>query len=399
MPKHEAFTPKAIGKRIKAKGLQKLKWYCQMCQKQCRDENGFKCHTTSESHQRQLLLFADNPHKYMDEFSSEFLKDFMNLLKRRFGTKRVHANQVYQEYIKDRNHLHMNATRWVTLTGLSKWLGRKGLCHVDCTEKGWFITYIDRDPETLMKQENLAKKEKMEKDYEERMAKIIGEQVERGKQQEKNAPNFDQDLSQKEFKKENEEQKIAFALPVTKPKATVPAQITAANPLKPSTSRECSDADSVCSKSSSKRKKTEESTKRSALDEIIEEQERFKNKRNRYDYWLVPDIVVKINSSKVGEKYHKKKGVVQSVEDKYVAIVRMLDSEDVLKLDQAHLETVIPQPGRTVRVLQGAHRGCNATLVSVNFDAFCATLKLESGALKGRILEKVKYEDFSKVVS
>ena len=35
-------TPKAIANRIKAKGLQKLRWYCQMCNKQCRDENGFK---------------------------------------------------------------------------------------------------------------------------------------------------------------------------------------------------------------------------------------------------------------------------------------------------------------------------------------------------------------------
>ena len=49
-------TPKAIANRIKSKGLQKLRWYCQMCQKQCRDENGFKCHTMSESHQRQLLI-------------------------------------------------------------------------------------------------------------------------------------------------------------------------------------------------------------------------------------------------------------------------------------------------------------------------------------------------------
>ena len=29
-------TPKAIANRIKSKGLQKLRWYCQMCQKQCR---------------------------------------------------------------------------------------------------------------------------------------------------------------------------------------------------------------------------------------------------------------------------------------------------------------------------------------------------------------------------
>ena len=35
-------TPKGISNRIKAKGLQKLRWYCQMCQKQCRDEVNIK---------------------------------------------------------------------------------------------------------------------------------------------------------------------------------------------------------------------------------------------------------------------------------------------------------------------------------------------------------------------
>ena len=50
-----------IGNRIKAKGLQKLRWYCQMCQKQCRDENGFKCHQNSESHKRQMEVFGQNP--------------------------------------------------------------------------------------------------------------------------------------------------------------------------------------------------------------------------------------------------------------------------------------------------------------------------------------------------
>jgi DNA/RNA-binding protein KIN17 len=87
-------TPKAIGNRIKAKGLQKLRWYCQMCQKQCRDENGFKCHLMSESHQRQLLLVADNPDKFVDSFSKDFFDDFIDLLRRQYGTKRVHANLV-----------------------------------------------------------------------------------------------------------------------------------------------------------------------------------------------------------------------------------------------------------------------------------------------------------------
>lgn len=34
-----------------------------------------------------------------------------------------------------------------------KYLGREGLCTVDETPKGWYITYIDRDPKTLAKQE------------------------------------------------------------------------------------------------------------------------------------------------------------------------------------------------------------------------------------------------------
>ena len=32
-------------------------------------QNGFKCHMMSESHQRQLLLFAEDPDEYIDNFS------------------------------------------------------------------------------------------------------------------------------------------------------------------------------------------------------------------------------------------------------------------------------------------------------------------------------------------
>jgi len=179
MGKAEVGTPKWVGNRIKAKGLQKLRWYCQvwsdiycfqhgtkgkkvqyilqMCQKQCRDENGFKCHTMSESHQRQLLIFADTPHKFLDSFSKEFQDSFLKELKRAHGTKRVFANtvrilfkkwwsfplsflahlKVYKEYISDRHHVHMNSTKWVSLTGFVKHLGRAGHCVVDETEKGW----------------------------------------------------------------------------------------------------------------------------------------------------------------------------------------------------------------------------------------------------------------------
>jgi DNA/RNA-binding protein KIN17 len=156
--------PKAIANRIKSKGLQKLRWYCQMCQKQCRDENGFKCHTMSESHHRQMLLFAENSNKFLNEHSSDFNREYLNTLKRRFGTTRVHANVVYQEYISDRNHIQMNSTQWLTLTEYVKWLGRKGIYVVDETEKGWFVTWIDWDPETLRRQADVKKKRKLDLD-------------------------------------------------------------------------------------------------------------------------------------------------------------------------------------------------------------------------------------------
>uniref|UniRef100_A0A3B3W230 Kin17 DNA and RNA binding protein n=1 Tax=Poecilia latipinna TaxID=48699 RepID=A0A3B3W230_9TELE len=180
MGKADFLSPKAISNRIKSKGLQKLRWYCQMCQKQCRDENGFKCHCMSESHQRQLLLASENPTKFMDYFSDEFKSDFLELLRRRFGTKRVHNNIVYNEYISHREHVHMNSTQWETLTDFTKWLGRKGLCKVDETPKGWYIQYVDRDPETIRRQEEQARKKKQELDDEERSAKFIQEQVRRG---------------------------------------------------------------------------------------------------------------------------------------------------------------------------------------------------------------------------
>jgi hypothetical protein len=61
----------------------------------------------------------------------------------------VAANKVYNEYIANRNHTHMNATIWSTLTEFVQYLGKEGKCHVEETDKGWYIKYIDRDPEAI----------------------------------------------------------------------------------------------------------------------------------------------------------------------------------------------------------------------------------------------------------
>jgi DNA/RNA-binding protein KIN17 len=65
---------------------------------------------------------------------------------------RVAATVVYNEFIHERNHVHMNSTKWLTLTEFVKYLGKTGQCKVEDTPKGWFITYIDREPETLLRE-------------------------------------------------------------------------------------------------------------------------------------------------------------------------------------------------------------------------------------------------------
>src|SRR5690349_8639167 len=97
-----------------------------MCEKQCRDENGFKCHCASEAHMRQMALFREDPDKFMDSYSREFEEAFLEVLRRKGGC-RVKANNVYQELITDRKHVHMNSTKWETLSSFVQYLGRKGI--------------------------------------------------------------------------------------------------------------------------------------------------------------------------------------------------------------------------------------------------------------------------------
>lgn len=181
MGKHEPMTAKAIANKIKAKGLQKIKYYCEMCKKQCRDDNGFKCHIMSESHQRQALIVCEDPNKFVNEFSKEFMNGFLFILKARYRTKRVLANTVFQDYIKERDHVHLNGTRWTTLTDFAKWLGDEGIVKVDDSERGVMVTYIDRDPETLKRQELEAKRAQQAKEAAERKQREIELQREAAK--------------------------------------------------------------------------------------------------------------------------------------------------------------------------------------------------------------------------
>jgi DNA/RNA-binding protein KIN17 len=191
MPRAEVGSTKYIANQMKAKGLQRLRWYCQACQRQMRDENGFKCHVASESHVRQMQLIGEDPRKAIRDFSNQFLKDFIQLLRTGHGEKKVNVNHFYQEYISNKEHIHMNATRWNSLTEFAKYLGREGICRVDEDEKNearggasaLMISWIDNSPEALRRQVAIRKKERQDRGDEEREQRMIQEQIRRAKGQ------------------------------------------------------------------------------------------------------------------------------------------------------------------------------------------------------------------------
>ncbi|WAR25440.1 KIN17-like protein [Mya arenaria] len=364
-------TPKAIANRIKSKGLQKLRWYCQMCQKQM-VSSVTCCQNPIRDSCSCLLKTRTN---------MDFQDGYLELLRRRFGTKRVHSNIVYQEYISMRDHTHMNSTQWETLTDFVKWLGRDGLCEVDSTEKGWFVKYIDRDPETIKKQEAVQAKERMDMDDNERAARFIQEQVERGAKVGKPVP----ETEYTELVRENEEEKVTLSLGGAKKTETAKA-VPVENIFKKPMSATGDEGKPGPSQREGRKPAVGEKRK-SALDEIMKHEEGRKEKMNRRDHWLHENIVVKVVSKKLGDKYYKRKAY--SVQDVYGAVIKMLDSGDKIRVDQSHLET-------TVLLVNGAYRSQTATLEEINEKKFCCTVSLNSGPLKGRVLEKVPYEDLCK---
>ncbi|CBY32777.1 unnamed protein product [Oikopleura dioica] len=336
MPKAERGTPKDIANRQKAKGLQKLRWYCQMCEKQCRDENGFKCHIMSESHQRQLLLCAQNPNQFQDKFSKTFLDDFLYLLKRRWGTKRVWNNTVYNEYIMDRDHIHMNATKWLTLSEFTEWLGKEGYAECDYQDgKGWFLAYIDRDPQTLARKKEIDKMMRKQDREEDEQNFKIDMLIKEGKMKEAR-----EEAYLKEQRSRMEAQGDAFIAPVVKK-------------CKFGEEKKTTQIASIEIKSNQKLK-------------VLAKPVR----------WVQVGAVVKVKSNSIAE-FHKQKGFVKEVNGFRAVVQHLKIPKMKVQFHEDHLETVIPQVGREVVIMKGDLAKKTGVLKEIRQKEFCVLVEVK----------------------
>ena len=384
----------------------------------------------SESHLRQMRLFAENPDQQIDEFSAEFERGFVEMLSYRHGTKRVLANRVYQEYIGDKHHIHMNATIWTSLTEICKYLGKEGKVTADETEKGWFIQYIDRDPRLLAKQAAMDQRKVVEYDQEERTKRAIELQIaacaesERKKKLENGDDENEQQVAVNEdlTREEGDKIEIAFGTktglfskgikrplksisfgfdksshsaseaegkgeggseggvdnksssrdsreeePQSKRFLPPSSSFSSSNsstsstfqtflPPSTSTSKPTSSSTSTHSSTSTSTSTSVQAARTvpmSAMEQIRMEEEKKKNTLKQKqkeavaentEYWLQPGIVVKILNKKVGNgKFYQRKAVVLEVIDKYVGELNVLECNTILRIDQEHLETVIPK--------------------------------------------------------
>ena len=123
--------------------------------------------------------------------------------------------------------IHMNATRWPSLTEFAKHLGREGLCRVEDTDKGIQIAWIDNSPEALRRQDAIRKKERQDKGDEEREQKMIREQVARAELDAEMKAQQEQDDEARDFKpNEGEKIKLSFGIKAKESKDPSPPAFT-----------------------------------------------------------------------------------------------------------------------------------------------------------------------------
>lgn len=144
-------------KQRRRRGLQKTRFYCQVCERQCLDENGFKCHVQSEIHMKnlktQLETHGGSSRGVVNDYSDKFIKDFVSLLKKSHGSKMIGANRFYQEYIKNKDHIHLNSTKWRLLVHVISYMKDENILKVvesnGVNDEQFHIGYIDNSPEAI----------------------------------------------------------------------------------------------------------------------------------------------------------------------------------------------------------------------------------------------------------
>lgn len=262
------------------------------------------------------------------------------------------------------------------------------MCHIIL---GWFITYIDRDPETLAAQEKKAKKEKMDKDDEERLMDFIDKQIERAKQ---DTTEEEGETSKTPLMRPENDTPLVLDIKLKPKPKLLPVLEIKQEKIKSEDSRSKSCSSKSISEKDGKLKRSNDNDETGSV-------KKFKSEDNSpaTEGWLRKGLTVKVITKSLGDKYYKAKGIVQSVEtDGFVGKVKLKTPEEVnghvIRLDQEYLETVIPAIGKEVLILWGKHKGMKAIVKKLHIERYSVDVELE----KDKIVNKLPYEQVCKYI-
>ncbi|CAE7364949.1 Kin [Symbiodinium pilosum] len=306
------------------------------------------------------------------------------------------------DFISNRHHTHMNSTIWVTLSNFVQYLGRTNQCTIDKTPKGWYIQFVDNSPEARIRAAAAKAKEEGEVSAEQRhdiqLKKAIAECKKEGGFQESEFT---------ELQRKEGDAPISFNM-------AAGAASSSLVPVKAPT-KEVTEADGKKNALAQAFEKHEtgrevQDTKKhklSAVERIRLEHEESKRRKvepapaspsesssSGSEPWLTEGIIVKVmHQDLAGGKYYRKKGKVEKVRKQFTADIRMVESRDLIRLDQEMLETVIPNLGKPVLVVKGQYKGKKGQMRTVDLEGFCVAVELEDG----RDVEGLRYDEVCKI--
>ena len=225
----------------------------------------------------------------------------------------------------------MNATQWQSLTQFVKYLGKESKCKVEETEKGWFITWINRDPEFMKEQREAQKRKKAEMDDEDRMQRFVKKQIAKAKAHAQEAGIQELTSEQLKMKNRQDGDKINASFKSKAQKMTSSALQSASG----ASVFEAIPKTTTGIRSSNKRKRPmsqieqlmaeTESKKRAVRDRqaaqvaaVAKMQARAEASQvsERSEPWVCKKIIVKCMAKDLaGGKFYKKKAVVRKISD------------------------------------------------------------------------------------
>ena len=147
MPKYEPGTAAFASNQMRKSHKTKIRWYCGLCHVPCKDENGFKCHLSSETHLLKEQAVDESLRTFkLTKNDREFRKKFIDLIVAKHFGQTVFAHEIYRElYPLDRPQNIMKATCWETLGTFIAQLRKEGRIEANKGVKGWQIRIANND--------------------------------------------------------------------------------------------------------------------------------------------------------------------------------------------------------------------------------------------------------------